>query len=106
MRESQFGFSYSWADLAPIRALVLVVLVAQLVCMLLGVVYAPHVEWFHRLWFGGAIATFPAFLAGLLVQSLVRPGSVGRNAVIVRRLGLIAAVLSLAALLMPELGIH
>lgn len=106
MRESQFGFEYSWADLQPIRALVVVVLVAQLVCMLLGLVYAPHADWFHRLWYGGAAATFPAFAIGLVVQSRVRPGSIGQNIVMVRRLGLIAAALSLVALFMPELGIN
>lgn len=104
MRESQLGFEYSWADLQPIRALVLVVLAAQLVCMVLGLLYAPQGEWFHRLWFGGAIATLPAFVVGLLVQSWVRPGSIGQNVVMVRRLGLIAAVLSLVAFFMPQLG--
>lgn len=105
MQESQFGFEYTWADLQPIRPLVLVVLVAQLVCMVIALVYAPHVEWFHRLWFGGAVATFPAFVVGLFVQSWLRPGSIGPNIVMVRRLGLIAAALSLTAMFMPQLGL-
>jgi hypothetical protein len=104
MRESQFGFEYTWADLQPIRALVVVVLGAQFVGMLLGLEYSPHAEWFHRLWFGGAVATFPAFVVGLVVQSRVRPGSIAQNIVMVRRLGLIAALLSLVALFMAELG--
>ncbi len=104
MQESRFGFEYSWTDLQPIRELMLVVLGAQLICMLFGLVYAPHVEWFHRLWFGGAMATFPAFVVGLFMQARARPGSIGQNIVMVRRLGLMAAVLSLTAFFMPELG--
>jgi hypothetical protein len=104
MRESQFGFEYTWSDLRPIRALVIVVLAAQLVCMVVGLAYAPHTDWFHRLWFGGAIATFPAFVVGLFVQTWLRPGSIGENIVVVRRLGFIAALLTLVAFFMPELG--
>lgn len=104
MRESQFGFEYTWADLQPIRLLVLVVLAVQLVCMLLGLAYSPRSAWFLRLWFGGAVATFPAFVVGLLLQAWLRPGSIGQNKIMVRRLGLIAAILSLVALFMPELG--
>lgn len=104
MMESQFGFQYRWSDLQPIRPLVVVVLISQLSFMLVGLFYAPHAHWFHRLWFGGAIATFPAFVIGLFVQARLRPGSIGHHAVMVRRLGLIAAVLSLGALFMPQLG--
>jgi hypothetical protein len=56
------------------------------------------------MWFGGAIATFPAYLLGLFVQARHRPGSLAANRVMVRRLGLIAALLSLVALAMPLLG--
>jgi hypothetical protein len=104
MRESPLGFEYMWADLQPIRALVVTVLVAQLVAGLLGLAFAQQVEWFHRLWFGGAIATFPAFVVGVLIQSVLRPGSVGENRKMVIRVGLIAAILSLVALFMPQLG--
>lgn len=104
MRESPFGFEYTWADLQPIRALVVVVLVAQVACMLVALAFAPHAHWFHRIWFGGAVATFPAFVVGLVVQSRVRPGSIRPNIIMVRRLGLIAAVLSLVAVFMPQLG--
>lgn len=104
MRESQFGFEYSWSDLQPIRPLVVIVLVAQVIGMLVGLAFSPHVTWFHRLWFGGAIATFPAFVVGVVVQSRLRPGSVGQNAVMVRRLALIAAVLSLVAVFTKDWG--
>lgn len=104
MRESPLGFEYTWADLQPIRALVVTVLVAQVSGGLLGLALAQHAEWFHRLWFGGAIATFPAFVVGALIQSRLRPRSIGENRKLVLRFGLIAATLSLVALFMPQLG--
>jgi hypothetical protein len=104
MRESQLGFQYSWADLQPVRALAITVLVAQLAGALLGFFFAAQSSWFMRLWLGGALATFPAFLVGLAIQSRIRPGSIGENRVMVRRLGLIALLLSLVATFMPLLG--
>jgi hypothetical protein len=104
VKESQLGFEYSWADLKPVRGLAVTVAIAQVSGALLGVVLASHGQWFLRLWFGGAIATFPAFLVGLVIQSRLRPGSIGENHVMVRRLGLIALLLSLVALFMPMLG--
>jgi len=77
---------------------------AQLVGAVIGLLFAHHAEWFHRLWFGGAVATFPAFVVGAVIQSRVSPGSVAENSTMVRRFGLIAAVLSLIALFMPALG--
>jgi hypothetical protein len=71
---------------------------------LLGLVLVPHAHWFLRLWSGAALATFPAFLVGLVVQSRLRPGSLHENYVMVRRLGLIALLLSLVAPFMPMLG--
>ena len=106
MRESRFGFQYTWADLQPIRALAVIVLVAQVVGALSGLALAPHIGWFHRLWFGAAVATFPAFVIGALVQSRLRPGSLSQNLVMVRRLGVIAAILLLAAVFMPQLGLQ
>jgi peptidoglycan/LPS O-acetylase OafA/YrhL len=103
MRESPFGFQYSWADLKPIRPLATIVLIAQVFGALIGVIFASHSQFFWRLWFGGAITTFPAFIVGAFVQSHLKPGSISENKIMVRRLGLIAAILSLAALFMPEL---
>ncbi len=104
MRESQLGFEYTWADLQPIRALAITVFGTQIVGAGLGLFFAHHGDWFLRLWFGGAIATFPAFVVGATVQSRLRPGSLGENLVIVRRIGFIAGILSLVAVFMPELG--
>jgi hypothetical protein len=103
MKESQFGFEYSWSDLRPVRALAVTVVVVQICGGLLGLFFAPQLKVFLRLWIGGALATFPAFLAGLAIQANLHPGSIGENLVMVRRLGLIAALLSLAGAFLPYL---
>ncbi|ABM97402.1 hypothetical protein [Methylibium petroleiphilum] len=103
MKESQFGFEYTWSDLEPIRALTVVVLAGQVAGAAAGVLVPQFADWFKSLWFGGAIATFPAFLVGLIVQSRWRPGSLGQNKVMVRRLGLVAAALTVFAFAMPVL---
>jgi hypothetical protein len=105
MKETQFGFEYSWADLQPVRALSVVVFGAQIVGAIAGIGFPQFPRWFESLWFGAAISTFPAFLLGLAVQSKLRPGSIGENKVMVRRLGLIALALSSFALAMPVLGV-
>ena len=104
MKESQFGFEYSWADLKPVRALAVTVYAAQVFGAVAGFMFPRFPHWFESLWFGGAICTFPAFLVGLAIQSKLRPGSLGENRVMVRRLGLIALALSAFAVAMPYLG--
>ena len=104
MKESQFGFKYSWADLQPVRALTLAVLGAQFVGCLMGLAYPKFPKWFESMWFGAAICTFPVFLVGMVVQVRLRPGSIGENQVMVRRLGLISLGLSAFAVAMPVLG--
>jgi hypothetical protein len=107
MRESAFGFSYSWSDLQPVRALAVTALVAQLVGAGVGVWVARYPEWFDNLWAGGAIATFPGYAIGLLIQHRVKPGSLTENLVMVRRMGLIALVLTLAGFIFPPFaGAH
>ena len=104
MKESQFGFEYTWADLQPVRALAVVVLCAQVIGAVLGLLPPRFPHWFESLWFGGALATFPAFLVGLGVQARLKPGSLGQNKILVRRLGLVAALLTLFAIGMPLFG--
>lgn len=104
MKESPFGFEYSWSDLQPVRALAITVFGAQLAGAALGLLLAWHSSWFLKLWFGAAVATFPAFLLGLVIQSQLKPGSIGENRTLVRRIGIIALVLSVAAVFMPQLG--
>lgn len=69
-----------------------------------GLVFPKFPHWFESLWFGAAIATFPAFLFGLAVQAYLRPGSIRENRVMVQRFALIALLLSAFALAMPILG--
>ena len=104
MKESKFGFEYSWADLQPIRALAFTVLLLQIAGLGFGLAFAHHSNLLLRAWFGGALITFPAFLLGLAIQSHTQPGSISENRVLVRRLGLIAFLLSGMAIAMPLLG--
>ena len=101
MRESPFGFSYSWADLAPIRPLTMTVFFAQILGASGGLLFSSSPDNFARLWAGGALATFPGFLVGLLVQWKIRAEALSENATMVRRLGLVALLVSLVAAAMP-----
>lgn len=104
MRESQLGFEYTWADLQGIRALAITVILAQCAGMALGLFFAQQSTWLLRAWFGGALVTFPAFLIGLAIQSRAQPGSIKNNRILVRRLGLIALLLSAIAIATPVVG--
>lgn len=104
MKESQFGFEYSWSDLQPVRALAVTVYAAQVMGALAGLAFPRFPGWFESLWFSAALCTFPAFIIGLVIQSKLRPGSLMENKVMVRRLGLVAAALSVFAVAMPYLG--
>ena len=104
MKESQLGFEYSWADLQPIRTLAVTVVLAQIAGLVFGLMFAHQSTWLLRAWFGGGIVTFPAFLLGLAIQSLVRPSSIYENRVLVRRFGLLALLFSALAVGIPVLG--
>ncbi len=104
MKESQFGFEYSWADLKPIRLVAVTVILAQLLGAAIGLVLPRFDDWFENLWSGAALATFPAFLVGAALQARATPGRLAEHKVMVRRLGLIAAVLSAFGLAMPMFG--
>jgi hypothetical protein len=104
MKESPFGFEYTWADLQPVKALAITVFFSQVAGAIIGLSLHRFPQWFESLWFGGAVATFPAFLVGLAIQSKVKPGSLTQNKVMVRRLGLIAALLTVFAFAMPLFG--
>ena len=53
---------------------------------------------FENFWAGGALMTFPGFVAGLLAQFTFRRESISDGRITVLLLGAISAVLSLAAL--------
>jgi hypothetical protein len=104
MRDDHLGFSYSWADLAPIRGLVALVVVAQVVGFVLGAFVRPLPSLFESAWCGGAIATFPAFVVGLLIQLKLNRSSITGNKRMVWHLGLVAAAFTVGAVVMPLLG--
>ena len=101
MKENQFGFEYSWADLQSIRTLAVISFAFQIGGALFSLWLSHYVEWFSNLWAGGALATFPGFVVGLVAQRLKDPLSISQNKTMVRRLGLVAAALSLSVLVMP-----
>ena len=55
---------------------------------------------FTRIWLGGAVATFPGFVLGLVVQWQVRAAALSENATLIRRMGLVTVLLSLVAVAM------
>ena len=81
--------------------LFIAVLVAQVLGAALGLIVEQFPATFENLWFGGAIATFPGFLVGLPVQRQIRPESIAENRVMVRRVGLVALILTVGGVTMP-----
>ncbi len=98
MNESQFGFEYSWQDLRPVRPLFLTLLTAQFAGIALGLVAARHLPFADAAAAAGALASLPGYLLGLLVQLRAAPQRIGEHAVMVRRIGLVAAMLSAVGL--------
>jgi len=105
MKKSPFGFKYTWVDLQPVRVLAVTVLAAQLFGAIVGIAVAWHPDWLINFWLGGAFATFPAFLMGLVIQSRLTPGRLSEHKVMVRCLGLIALALFVFAVAIPVLGL-
>ena len=104
MQDNHFGFSYTWADLAPIRGLVALVVAVQVVGLGVGVVFPRFPSLLDSAWFGGAITTLPAFIVGLLLQLKLNPSSISENKRMIWHLGLVASALFVFALAMPALG--
>ena len=104
MRDDHLGFSYTWNDLAPIRGLFAFIVVFQVIGLGLGALVPRFPSIFDSACFGGAIATFPAFVAGLLIQLRLNRPSITENKRMVWHLGLVAAALLAFALAMPLLG--
>ncbi|MFL6713259.1 MAG: hypothetical protein ACJ8LN_10075 [Sulfurifustis sp.] len=101
MKESQFGFEYSWEDMRPIRPLVVTAFAVQIVGALFGIALSKYPSWFVNLWAGGALMTFPGFLLGLLVQWRINAERISEHRVMIRRVGLIALILTLSVFVMP-----
>ncbi len=101
MKESQFGFEYTWEDLRPIKPLFVTMLVFQVIGAIIGLIVIHHPTWFENLWAGGAFGTSPGFLMGLYIQSKTRKEAISENIIMVRRLGMIALIFTLVTFLMP-----
>src|SRR5262245_30499611 len=101
MRESPLGFEYTWEDLRPVRPLFVTTLVCQGLGAIAGFAIGYFPAWFENVWIGAAVATFPGFVLGIPVQRRARAEAIAENLVMVRRIGLVALVLSVAGLTMP-----
>jgi|TARA_R100000455_G_C6243016_1_gene101443 hypothetical protein len=103
--KSSIKLSYSWSELAPVRPLYVTTLVAQLIGAGVGLSTFGTTHFFEALWLGGALATFPGFVAGLFVQRFLRPGSLTRNRQMVLFMGFVAFFLTtFAAFFPPSVG--
>lgn len=95
---------YSWEDLRPIHPLWYTVLAAQVIGAIFNLLVKGTANWFDVVWQGAAVATFFGFLAGLVVQSQLRPGTISENQSMVVFIGALAFVFLLAGLFMPLTG--
>ena len=68
MKESPFGFRYTWEDMRPVRPLAGTTMLFQFLGAGMGYYFGPEPNWFDNVWKGGAAATFPGFLVGLVIQ--------------------------------------
>lgn len=101
MKENESGFDFNQGEFQPLRALSVVIAAAQCVGVGVSLLVGHYPSWFENLWFGGALATFPGYLIGLAVQRHLKPNSLIVSRALVRRMGLVSAVLSLAAFVVP-----
>ena len=101
MKESQFGFQYSQEDLRPVLPLFGTMVIMQAIGALSGFLLAPFPAFQANVIAGGFVASFPGFLAGLLVQRLKNPAAIDDNRVMVRRIGLVALLFSLLVFVFP-----
>lgn len=104
MRESQFGFSYSFTDVWQVPILAGLLFGGELIGAAIGYFVLPSPDTFVRLWLGAVLALAPAYPLGLLLQWKLQPERLAANAVMVRRLGLIAALLVAVGLSMGLTG--
>lgn len=101
MRESQFGFHYTWEDMRPVRPLIVTVVAVQILGAIAGLVASVFPSWFANLWGGAALVTFPGYLLGLLIQRQVNVERIREHIVMVRRMGLIALALTGSTFVFP-----
>lgn len=103
MAQPDYDFEYSWEDLKPVRPLFVTTLVAQTLGLLAGALFGHGGAWAERAIVWGSMATFVGYLLGLWVQAVTIPGSLGRNRVLVRHLGLVSAFFGIFSVLFSVL---
>jgi hypothetical protein len=101
MKENEAGFQHELGEFEPLRALSIVIAIAQCAGVGVSLLVGHYPSWFENLWFGGALATFPGYLAGLAVQRHLHPNSLVLCRPLIRRMGMVSVVLSLSALVVP-----
>jgi hypothetical protein len=106
MTETPFGFNYTWSDLKPVKILASTAFISQAIGAGFSYFSNHSPNWFESLWFGGALATLPGFLVGLLLQHMATPGRLSEHRVMVQRYGFISAALTAVALAMSYSGIR
>lgn len=103
MAQPDYDFEYSWEDLRPVRPLFVTILAVQALGMFAGVLFGHGGIWVERAFVWGSMATFAGYLLGLWVQAVTMPGSLGRNRVLVRHLGLVSVFFGIFSLLFAVL---
>jgi hypothetical protein len=101
MSNPSFKMSSSWEDLRPIHPLFVTLVSFQVLGAIAGFLLQAGPSWFESAWLGGALATFPGFLAGIPVQARLRPGSLALHKSTVIFLGAMALVMSVVAVTSP-----
>ena len=101
MKESPFGFRYTWKDMRPVRPLAGTMMLFQFLGAGIGYYFGSEPNWFDNVWLGGAAATFPGFLVGLVIQYRINAARITEHKVMVRRMGLVTLLLTLVALFVP-----
>src|SRR3569832_186111 len=87
MQESRFGFIYSWSDQQPVRPMAYCVVCLQVLGAVCGwTLYETPNDTVMRIWLGGAV-----------VQWRVHSAALSEHARLVRRMGMVTALLSLIA---------
>ncbi|MGE5523436.1 MAG: hypothetical protein ACM3SS_06965 [Rhodospirillaceae bacterium] len=92
------GTSHS---MRPLRALYAGIFIAQLVGAIAGLSIALYPSWFENLWKGAALLTLPGYAVGWGAQKKTGPVALQVHGNTVRRIGVAAAMLSIAVFSMP-----
>ncbi len=91
MRESPFGFEYSFAEIWQVPILTGALFAGQAVGAAVGCFALSLPDALQRLWVGAMLGMAPGYVLGGLLQWRLRPGPLAENALMVRRMGLVVA---------------